>query len=63
MKVIPAPGRAVRDPRSMMLLPEDGREVSDDDPFWVRRVRDADVTVDEAPDELPVHQPASSREA
>lgn len=45
MKVIPAPGRAVRDPRSMMLLPEEGRDVPDDDPFWNRRLRDGDVTV------------------
>jgi hypothetical protein len=49
MKVIPAEGRAVRDPRSMMLLPAEGRDVPDDDPFWVRRVRDGDVTVEEAP--------------
>jgi Protein of unknown function (DUF2635) len=45
MKVIPVPGRAVRDPRSMMLLPEEGREVPDDDPFWNRRLRDGDVTI------------------
>lgn len=49
MKVIPAEGRAVRDPRSMILLPPEGRDVPDDDPFWVRRVRDGDVTVEEAP--------------
>jgi hypothetical protein len=55
MKIIPAPGKAVRDPRSMMLLPDDGREVPDDDPFWLRRVRDADVTVAGAP--LPEQQP------
>jgi hypothetical protein len=49
MKVIPAPGRLVRDPRSMMLLPEAGRDVPDDDPFWNRRVRDEDVIVVEDP--------------
>jgi Protein of unknown function (DUF2635) len=48
MKVLPVPGRAVRDPRNMQLLPEEGREVSDGDPFWVRRVRDGDVTVEDA---------------
>ena len=48
MKVKPAGGRAVRDPLSLALLPEDGREVSDDDPFWLRRVRDGDVTVEGA---------------
>lgn len=49
MKVTPAEGRAVRDPRNMQLLPDEGREVPDGDQFWVRRVRDGDVTV-EAPD-------------
>ncbi len=44
MKVIPAPGRAVRDPKSMMLLPAEGREVPDNDTFWTRRLRDGDVT-------------------
>jgi Protein of unknown function (DUF2635) len=46
MKVIPAPGKAVRDPRSMILLPEEGREVPDDDPFWNRRLRDGDVRIE-----------------
>ena len=45
MKVIPAPGRSVRDPRSMQLLPAEGRDVPDSDPFWVRRLRDGDVTI------------------
>jgi hypothetical protein len=49
MKVYPAPGRLVRDPKSMMLLPAEGREVRDDDPFWVRRVRDGDVTMEQPP--------------
>ena len=49
MHVKPAPGRAVRDPRSLMLLPEEGREVPDNDAFWARRVRDGDVIVAEAP--------------
>lgn len=47
MLVKPAPGRAVRDPHTMSLLPDDGREVPDDDLFWVRRLRDGDVVVDE----------------
>lgn len=51
MKVIPAPGRAVRDPRSMMLLPDEGRDVPEDDPFWNRRIRDGDVTVVEPPEQ------------
>ena len=45
MKVIPVEGRNVRDPRSMQLLPAEGRDVRDGDPFWLRRVRDGDVTV------------------
>jgi hypothetical protein len=32
----------------MQLPPEQGREVPDGDPFWTRRVRDGDVTVEEA---------------
>lgn len=43
MRVTPAPGRAVRDPRNMTLLTEDGREVNERDPFWARRLRDRDV--------------------
>jgi hypothetical protein len=42
MKVKPAPGRAVRDPSNMQLLPEDGREVPNNQ-FWQRRLRDGDV--------------------
>jgi Protein of unknown function (DUF2635) len=49
MLVKPAPGRTVRDPRSMALLPEEGRTVPDNDPFWLRRVRDGDVTKEAAP--------------
>jgi uncharacterized membrane protein len=49
MKVYPVPGRAVRDPINMQLLPEEGREVSDNDPFWVRRLRDGDVTTEAPP--------------
>jgi Protein of unknown function (DUF2635) len=59
MKVIPAPGKAVRDPRSMILLPEEGRDVPDDDPFWNRRLRDGDATV--VVDPPPELQRASSQ--
>ena len=48
MRVKPAEGRAVRDPRTMVLLTDEGREVPDGDPFWARRVRDGDVTVEDA---------------
>lgn len=48
MWVKPAPGRTVRDPASMAKLPPEGREVMDGDLFWVRRIRDGDVTVEAA---------------
>jgi hypothetical protein len=47
MRVKPAPGRKVRDPRSMQFLPEAGREVPDQ-PFWRRRIRDGDVIEEKA---------------
>lgn len=60
MFVKPAPGRAVRDPRTYELLPEDGRNVPDDS-FWLRRLRDGDV--EQVPDaragrQRPEHHPA-----
>jgi hypothetical protein len=64
MWVKPVPGRTVRDPHSMALLPAEGREVNDSDPFWLRRVRDGDVTVE--PTQAQAHRrpaPAVQREA
>lgn len=46
MRVKPAPGRTVRDPRSMIVLSDEGREVPDHDVYWQRRVRDGDVIVE-----------------
>jgi len=58
MWVKPAPGRTVRDPISKAKLPDEGREVKDGDLFWVRRLRDGDVTV-EQPRAVPRrHEPA-----
>lgn len=54
MKVKPVAGRLVRDPLTMQPLPEDGREVPDN-PFWRRRIRDGDVTVEDA------HPPRAAR--
>lgn len=48
MRVKPAKGRAVRDPITMQLLPDDGREVPLN-PFWRRRLRDGDVVEDKPP--------------
>lgn len=61
MKVKPAQGRAVRDPHSMALLPAEGRDVPDRDPFWRRRLRDGDVVrVEDAPSQA---APAPAKEA
>jgi hypothetical protein len=61
MLVKPVAGRTVRDPHSMALLPEEGREVPDADPFWLRRLRDGDVTTEHtraAPRAHARHEPA-----
>ena len=38
----PAPGRMVRDPRTMKPLPESGKSV-ERTPFWIRRLKAGDV--------------------
>lgn len=43
MFIKPAEGKKIRDPFKKTLLPENGAEVSDSDPFWRRRLRDGDV--------------------
>jgi len=59
MMVYPVEGRAVRDPRNFQLLPAEGREVPDGDSFWLRRLRDGDVTSDPpAPDDNAATLPA-----
>ncbi|EAA5550300.1 hypothetical protein DQJ50_21980 [Salmonella enterica subsp. enterica] len=45
MKVRLTPGRAVRDPVSGMLLPENSPVEVPDDTFWRRRLRDGDVVL------------------
>ena len=45
MKIYPVEGRIVRDPDSMVVL-DAPRVVDDNDFFWVRRLRDGDVTTD-----------------
>lgn len=61
MKIIPAEGRAVRDPNTLRLVPPEGAIVPDDDPFWTRRVLDGDVSIviDDPPaaDPPPADQP------
>lgn len=43
MFVYPKPGIRVRDPARKDLLPEKGREVADQDIYWLRRIADGDV--------------------
>jgi hypothetical protein len=45
MLVKPAPGLKIRDPELKDLLPEEGREVSNDNMYWHRRLRDGDVVL------------------
>jgi hypothetical protein len=45
MKVYPVDGRLVRDPATGRELTDPkGIDVSDSDPFWLRRVSDGDVS-------------------
>lgn len=61
MKVKPAEGRAVRDPRSYALLPAEGKEVNERDMYWARRLRDGDVVPVDTP---PARRaPQASKEA
>lgn len=57
MLVKPAPGRAVRDPRSRKVLPATGWDVPETS-FWLRRVRDKDVLVE--PKTAPASAPVAS---
>lgn len=43
MRVYPAAGLLCRDPVKKDLLPEEGREVDDNDLFWLRRIAQGDV--------------------
>lgn len=52
MHVYPNPDLKVRDPVKKDLLPEEGRAVSDTDPFWHRRLAQGDVVLE---------RPAASR--
>jgi len=58
MFVKPAPGLKIRDPELKDLIPEEGRNVSDDDLYWHRRLRDGDVVLVEKTDAPAAVQPA-----
>ncbi len=46
MRIYPAaPGLVVRDPVKRDAVPDDGREVPNNDLFWQRRLADGDVTL------------------
>jgi hypothetical protein len=49
MKVVPAEGRAVRDPTSGALVPPEGRDVNEHNLYWARRLRDGDVVPADPP--------------
>ena len=65
MLVKPAPGRAIRAPGTMQLVPEDGLEIDPNDFFWVRALRDEDVVecAPEAPAEPAPEHAAEAHEA
>jgi hypothetical protein len=50
--LMPAPGRAVRDPLSLTLLPGAGARVAINS-FWRRRLRDGDVSIVDEPTSSP----------
>lgn len=58
MWVMPVSGRLVRDPRTKAPVPEQGREVPDNEEFWVRRLRDGDIVLGTKP-QPPVEPPAA----
>ena len=43
MLVKPAPGRAIRDPGTMQLVPDTGQEIDPTNLFWARVLGDKDV--------------------
>lgn len=45
MRIYPSPGLLVRDPVKRDALPEEGREVADNDHYWLRRLSCKDVTL------------------
>lgn len=42
LKIKPALGLKIRDPQTLALLPEDGKEVEQSS-FWIRRIQAGDV--------------------
>jgi len=61
MFIKPAPGLLIRDPDLYDLLPEEGREVSADQMYWHRRLRDGDVTLVETQSTPALAAPARNK--
>ena len=61
MRVKPAPGLKVRDPKSMKFIPEEGIELKELNTYWVRRIQDGDVL--EVPSQEPTEEkkPAAAK--
>lgn len=56
--LVPADGKSVRDPDTRTALPAAGA-VKPQTQYWLRRVRDGDVTVGTAPASAPSAKPAA----
>ena len=61
MLVKPAPGLALRDPATMLRVPDEGLEVPDQSPLWNRLLATGDVVRVEAKPAAP--QPAPKDDA
>lgn len=59
MYVLPAPGLQIRDPIKRDLIPKAGREVSDSDPYWIRRIATGDVVLGKPPAAAPALAPTT----
>lgn len=57
MRIYPSPGLLVRDPIKRDALPEEGREVADNDHYWLRRLACNDVTCTPPEAETPPESP------
>jgi hypothetical protein len=59
MMVKVAPGRAVRDPTTKMLMKEGDTRNVPENMFWRRRLRDGDVVTTDPPKAAPAHRAAA----
>ena len=59
---IPAAGMRVVDPANGEPLPPEGREVSGNEIYWLRRVRDVDVTEGKPASQMPASSAKGKKE-